>query len=131
LKEAHIVKVKREKMLKQNEEESKKSEKNQIPLQKNRLQFDKLDKKHLNEKEMLKIKIEREIDKIKMEKMIVLEQLHHKYKNRKLNLENNCKKELSLNNNPVRASSVFLTIESSGYKIPKIRNNSSVFSKFS
>ena len=105
------MKVKREKLLKTSEAESKKVEKMQSPLQKNRFQFDRLDKKQQNEKEMIKIKIEREIDKIKKEKMITLEQLHHKYKNKKLNLENNYKKDISLSVNPVRASKFSIILQ--------------------
>ena len=57
---------------------------------------------------MLKAKIEREIQKIKKEKTLNLEQLHHKFKNRKLNLENSYKKEINLTSNPVRASKLSL-----------------------
>lgn len=96
--------MKREKLLKQNEEEAKKLEKTQTSIQKNRFQYDKLEKRQNQEKDMLKARIEREIDKIKKEKSAYLEQLHHKYKNKKLNLENNYKKEVSIIKNPVRAS---------------------------
>ena len=70
----------------------------------NRYKLDKLEKRHQNEKENLKIRIERDIGKIKKDKSSTLEQLHHKFKNRKLNLEYAYKKELSLNANHVRAS---------------------------
>jgi hypothetical protein len=90
--------------MKKNEEESKKLELTTTPLQKNRIQFDKLHKKHQNEKDLLTLKIEREKEKIKKEKSSVLEQLHHKFKNRKINMENNYKKEISIFSNPVRAS---------------------------
>ena len=53
---------------------------------------------------MLNIRIEREIDRIKKDKSTTLEQLHFKFKNRKINLEYGYKKEISLNANPVRAS---------------------------
>lgn len=92
--------------MKKNEEESKKLEQTSTPLQKNRYQFDKLHKKHQHEKDMLKLKIGRESEKIKKEKTMTLEQLHHKFKNRKINLENNYKKEISIFSNPVRASNL-------------------------
>lgn len=73
---------------------------------------------------MLKIKIEREIERIKKEKVTTLEQLHHKFKNRKFNIEDAYKKQLSLQANPTRA-------KSASYKAPKLKSNSSVFSKLS
>jgi len=123
-KEAHEVKLKREKLLKKNEKDAKMIEKTQDPLQKNKYHIDKLSQRHKNEKEMLRIKIEREIERIKKEKVTTLEQLHHKFKNRKLNLEYMYKKQISLQANPIRA-------KSSSYKAPRLKNNNSVFSKLS
>ena len=80
---------------------------------------------------MLNIRIEREIEKIKKDKSTTLEQLHYKFKNRKLNLEYGYKKEISLNANPVRASKKKFYLESSQFKIPKMKSNSGIFPRFS
>ena len=103
LKEAHVIKIKREKIQKKNEEECKKLEKIKTSSN-NRLQFDKLEKKHKQEKDLLKAKIERELEKIKKEKLLTIDQLHQKFKNKKLILENVYKREINLSVNPVRAS---------------------------
>jgi len=93
-------------------------------LQKNKYHVDKMKQRHKNEKDMLKIKIGREVERIKKEKTATLEQLHYKFKNRKYNLEESYKRQLSLQTNPIRA-------KSTSYKAPKLKNNSSVFSKLS
>jgi len=78
-------------------------------------------------KNVLKARIDKEFDKLNKEKNITLEQIHQKYKNKKLVIENNYKKEVSLNANPN-----ILRARSSYNKIMRpIKTQSGFFSKLS